>query len=444
MQPNSHAAIRKPALVRRPCGCGGISALEGSGTDINEDCHGYQGGLAGHQGHVISNPQIVLIYWDQYFTNTSAAVTSMNQFVTDLASGGYFDGLSQYGVRGQSFRSHSVIDMTRYPTPNSQNPGVPFSESEMQSQLITWLSDGVVTPAPTGGEEDLVYLIFAPSDTTLSLHGTVGDFCGYHQHGQFRAATPRDNLIWATVTAYTRAATGRGFVDSIGFCISHELSEAFTNPDDYGWFSDRGREYEDPCEISDICEADANGNSIRVLYETWKVENYWSNLDAACVSGPIGARYAPGQRLTASRQFGADNDQTDVFAIGNNSRLNVHWVVDSGVWTGWPINAPGSFPLGAAVAASHQLGADNDQTDVFVVDSEGRLNVFWVVGSGDWQGPYEITAPEFAPPGAALASSRQFGADNDQTDVFVVDSEGRLNVLWVVGSGDWQGPYGIS
>jgi len=29
----------------------------------------------------------MLIYWDQYFTDTPAAVTSMNQFVTDLASG---------------------------------------------------------------------------------------------------------------------------------------------------------------------------------------------------------------------------------------------------------------------------------------------------------------------------------------------------------------------
>jgi hypothetical protein len=159
--------VLETALVRRPCGCGGVSVSSGSEAGVNSKCHGYTGGVTGHQGHVVPNPQVVLIYWDQYFTNTPAAVTSVDQFLTDLASGGYWDGLTQYGVRGPSLNGHFVIDMTTYPTPNSQNPGVPFSESQMQNQLITWLDNGVVTPKPAGDEADLVYLIVAPSDTTL-------------------------------------------------------------------------------------------------------------------------------------------------------------------------------------------------------------------------------------------------------------------------------------
>src|SRR5690348_6851263 len=158
---------------KSPCGCGGVSSARsdsgGAAAGVNSPCHGFVGGVAAHQKHVTPKPQVVLIYWDQYFTDTSAAVTTMDQFVTDLASGGYWSGLSQYGVGAASLSGHAVIDMTKYPTPNSQHPGQAFSESQMQAQLVKWLNDGVVTPKPAGNEENLVYLIFAPTDTTLSL-----------------------------------------------------------------------------------------------------------------------------------------------------------------------------------------------------------------------------------------------------------------------------------
>jgi hypothetical protein len=226
----------------------------------------------------------VLIYWDQYFTNTPAAVTSMDQFVSDLASGGYWSGLGQYGVGSVSLQGHVVINMSRYPTPNSRNPGIPFTEAQMQSQLITWLNDGVVTPRPAGNEENLVYLIVAPSDTTLSQNGQTSGFCGYHQHGRYNATTSRDNLIWGTVQGYTQAATGQAFVNSISYCVSHEFSEAFSNPDGQGYFNDNG------CEIGDICEAPANGPCCTTVPyttsgRTWSVETYWSNRDAACIIG---------------------------------------------------------------------------------------------------------------------------------------------------------------
>ncbi|WP_027282978.1 hypothetical protein, partial [Roseomonas gilardii] len=45
------------------------------------------------------------------------------------------------------------------------------------------------------------------------------------------------------------------------------------------------------------------------------------------------------------------------------------------------------------VAASQQFGLN--QTDVFLVDGQGNLNVFWVGGGGAWNGPGKILpAPE--------------------------------------------------
>ncbi len=47
-------------------------------------------------------------------------------------------------------------------------------------------------------------------------------------------------------------------------------------------------------------------------------------------------------------------------------------------------------------------------------------------------------------PGSPLAASQQFGGD--QTDVFVIDDNGQLNVSWIVGDspgGQWSGPMPI-
>ena len=82
---------------------------------------------------------------------------------------------------------------------------------------------------------------------------------------------------------------------------------------------------------------------------------------------------------------------------------------------------------GAVIAASQQFGAVN-QTDALVVDKAGQLSVFWVNNAGNWGGPLGIGAAGFAPAGAAVAASQQFGAVN-QTDAFVVDNAGQLSVL---------------
>jgi hypothetical protein len=159
---------------------------------------------------------------------------------------------------------------------------------------------------------------------------------------------------------------------------------------------------------------------------------------------PAGAAFAPpGAPLAVSRQFGAPN-QTDVFVVDNNGHLNVFWTQKGGGWNG-PTQISGSgfsAPPGAWVAASQRFGTNN-QTDVYVVDNAGQLNVFSVVGVGAWSGPTKIGPPGFASPGAGIAASQQYGIAN-QTDVFVVDKTGQLNAFWIEGAGNaWHGPLAI-
>ena len=145
--------------------------------------------------------------------------------------------------------------------------------------------------------------------------------------------------------------------------------------------------------------------------------------------------------LVASNQFGIGN-QTDVFAVDDNGALTVAWVVGSGRWADpVEISPPNMFPAGAAVAASNQFGIGN-QTDVFAVNNNGALTVSWVVGGGHWAGPVEISPHNMFPAGAAVAASNQFGIGN-QTDVLTVDSDGGIVVFWVIGGAHWNGPVGI-
>ena len=144
--------------------------------------------------------------------------------------------------------------------------------------------------------------------------------------------------------------------------------------------------------------------------------------------------------MVASHQFGLN--QTDVFVVDKHGTLNVMWVVGAGAWSGpVGIGPAGAFPPGAPVAASQQFGLT--QTDVFAVDNNGTLHVMWVVGAGAWASVPIGPAGVF-PAGASVAASQQFGLT--QTDVFAVDKNGTLHVMWVVGAGAWAsvpiGPAG--
>lgn len=182
---------------------------------------------------------------------------------------------------------------------------------------------------------------------------------------------------------------------------------------------------------TDVFLVDGNGQ----LNVFWEIgEGAWNG---PLKIGPEGIA-TPGCFLAASQQFGAN--QTDVFLVDKNGQLNVFWVAGEEAWNGpVKIGPAGNAPAGAYIAASGQFGAN--QTDVFLLDKNGQLNVFWVVGEGAWNGPVKIGTAGNAPAGGYIAASQQFGAN--QTDVFVVDETGQLNVFWVVGEGAWNGPVKI-
>ncbi len=189
--------------------------------------------------------------------------------------------------------------------------------------------------------------------------------------------------------------------------------------------------------------------------------NVFYVVDGLAWGGPVKigpAGHAPsGAFVAASQQFGTNVagkpvNQTDVFLLDNNGQLNVFYVLQGGAWSaGGTIGPAGMAAPGGYLAASQQFGLQ--QTDVFLVDKTGQLNVFWVYESGPWAGPLKIGPAGYAPAGAYVAASQQFGANAQgkpvsQTDVFLIDNSGQLSVFYTVGAGAWSqggtiGPAGI-
>jgi hypothetical protein len=143
--------------------------------------------------------------------------------------------------------------------------------------------------------------------------------------------------------------------------------------------------------------------------------------------------------IAAAKQ--TDN-QLDVFAIDKDNVLSVASVADGGSWNGpdkVQVSAGTGIAQGSYVAAAKQT---DNQLDLFTIDKNGVLDVFYVQGTGDWQGPIGISNPAITKfePFDQVAAAKQL---DNQLDVFAIDSNGTLTVSWVDDTGSWNPPTTI-
>jgi hypothetical protein len=171
---------------------------------------------------------------------------------------------------------------------------------------------------------------------------------------------------------------------------------------------------------------------------------------------PLGEIYPPGAPLAAAGQLVKSNGvvprpvigQTDVFIIGEDKGVNVHFAVGDGVWDLMKVGPRGIAPTGTPLAAGVRTMTEGYlevavQTYLFFVDENGALNAYSVDATGLWQ--TEVISAQnifertilagltIVDTGTFLAVSQQFGTD--QLDVFAVDVFGTLNVFSTSGAG---------
>lgn len=252
--------------------------------EVNNPCHGWTGVVPGNRHHVMASPRVYAIYWDDYFTQNPDAVELMSQFFREILAGPYMHQLAQYGV-GAATLSGSVVvspDAAARSQVSADHP------EYLEARLRTWIEQGTVTERPARDERNPLYVIFTPRETS------IGEcLCGYHSSGRFEKTAGDNDFFWAAIQEWHHdfSATGepceRQMVDSCTWCVTHEMVEAFTNPDGHGYHTTDQSHGDEGCEIGDICEC-AMGSAqmktpiLKTQVDGWWVEPYWDNENQSC------------------------------------------------------------------------------------------------------------------------------------------------------------------
>jgi hypothetical protein len=165
------------------------------------------------------------------------------------------------------------------------------------------------------------------------------------------------------------------------------------------------------------------------LHVVWKAQNgAWAG------PGPLTPENFAAPDTPVSAVYYPLNNQLEVFLVDKSGAFNVIWKAQNGAWNGplplFQNAAPVSTPLSAVY---YPL---NNQLEVFLVDGQGALKVIWKAQNGAWHEPFPITGPAIAPVRAPL--SAVYYPVNDQLEVFTIDTQGAMVVVWKAQNGNWQ------
>jgi len=266
-------------------------------------------------GPVISNMQVVVVFWN---SNVSSAITAngaIDQFYTDITSSRYFDLLSEYatagivGSNGTSTTNQSIghgtfggkFTITPAQCPASAATPCTVTDAQIQTELNSQITaNNLPAPQTVGGLINTYYAFYFPPGVTIQLDATTkscvnGGFCAYH--GDTTSGTRPYGVMPDFSTGGCSLGCGAGTTLQIATNVSsHEMAEAVTDADvgtatsfgpPLGWYDPSGTAAPDPGEIADICDPPAAPEStVSAGGHSYIVEPLFSNLQNDCVTAP--------------------------------------------------------------------------------------------------------------------------------------------------------------
>jgi hypothetical protein len=257
-------------------------------------------------GPVISNIQVVAVFWGPNVVSTITANGGIDQFFTDITTSRYFDLLTEYstagitGANGTSTSNQSIGHGTfggKFAITPSICPGpavCTVTDSQIQTELTNQINSHVL-PAPQTDSHGIIntyYAIYFPPNVTIKLDATTsscvnGGFCAYHSN---TGSLVPYGVMPDFSTGGCAVGCGAGSTLQIATGVSsHEMAEALTDPQvgsatvfgpPLGW-------YDNPPnlgEIADLC--DPFDVTVNAGSSTYTVELLFSNVQNGCVSAP--------------------------------------------------------------------------------------------------------------------------------------------------------------
>jgi hypothetical protein len=185
-------------------------------------------------------------------------------------------------------------------------------------------------------------------------------------------------------------------------------------------------------EQLEVLTVDASG----ALTLRWKENNNAWNSPVA-LTGP---GFAPAGAPVATA-FYPPNNQLEAFVAGSDGAVYVIWKAQNDAWSEpVALTEPGFVSAGVPLSVAYY--PPNEQLELFAVDRNGAVQLLWKAQNGSWNSPVALTANAFAPPGASLTSV--YYPPNDQLEVLVVDWSGSVNVIWKAQNGNWNAPVALT
>jgi uncharacterized repeat protein (TIGR01451 family) len=261
-------------------------------------------------GAVISNIQVVAVFWGPSVSSSITANGAIDQFYTDIVNSRYFDLLTEYttaGITGNDGVSTSNQTIGRgtfggkFTITPSLCPGTAactVNDTQIQTELAAQINGGHL-PAPQTDVHGIVntyYAIYFPPNVTIALDPitkscVAGGFCAYH-------SDTGSNIPYGVLPDFSSGGCSFGCGGGTTFQIatgvsSHEMGEAVTDAEvgtatvfgpPLGWYDHVPPPGTDLGEIADIC--DPFVVPVNAGANTYTVELLFSNLQTNCVSAP--------------------------------------------------------------------------------------------------------------------------------------------------------------
>jgi hypothetical protein len=230
--------------------------------------------LTYYGGPVISNVQVVTVFWGQKVASTA----HLNSFYTAIPNSIYYDWLTEYNTRSQTIgRGTLAGSVTLTSPPGSKH----VTDRDIQKELSKLIDQGQVNNA-----NRMFAVHFAPGYRITSSDGSQScvTWCAYHSTFQkagkdvFYSVVPDQGASGGCLGG---CGSWPSVDDNTTEVSSHELVEATTDPAvglatslgaPLGWYDSTNG------EIGDIC----NGRGAKI--NGFAVQLEWSNKARACIA----------------------------------------------------------------------------------------------------------------------------------------------------------------
>jgi hypothetical protein len=194
-----------------------------------------------HGGPLLQNVQVQTVYYGQAWSTNALLglrIPQVDGFLEYFTSSPYMDVLKQYNVGYGTFDGHDIVSQ------------VSASNTIDDSQIRALLNAEITAQRLQAPGPNQLYVFMVAPGTVVTADGqsSVTDFGGYHSFFTDSAGAPVYYVVVPYPTGNVAPVPLTGFQQDT-YILSHEISEAVTNPNlTGGWFSLRQG------EIGDIAE----------------------------------------------------------------------------------------------------------------------------------------------------------------------------------------------